>query len=1731
MEEERKCVGRRWLRIILLVLLLAALPLGMFAASAAESPEVTNVARGKPVVGSGTSGTYTPARVTDGVVSSGNFWDGGTAPGWFLIDLEGEYVVSEIVAYPLCYNNDGRAYTYEIYVGKDKNVLTLAAEKKDDTPSTTAGDSYSFDIPLIVRYVYVKMLSNTKNNAVHMSELSVFGYENPGYVPPATGDFDTSDPENIAYKKAVRTDSGRETAANVTDGANIFYWEGEYYPSYAEVDLGEDCVLSDAVVSFPSDGTVYYYYTLYGSSDGENYRRLYQKRDSVPATAAGDRISLSGERCRFLRVSVEYRSDSGKAALAELRVHGQATGENETPKHTGDIEEILGVTSFDESVYAAPITGAETIENLYGIVSRTVGDAYRSWFLFELCERESGCADFFELSDTADGRIRIRGTSGVAIASGLNHYYKYYCKVHISEETIQGRMPATTPAVGGTVRKETPYRVRYAMNYCTLSYTFAFFDEEAWQRENDYLALNGVNVVLDLAGEEAVWVKFLMHFGYSFDDAKEWLTGPLYFPWQMMGNMEGYGGTLPDGYLRDRLEAARKSRRWKDSLGMSTVLQGYAGMVPTDFTEYQNVEVLRQGNWCGQRRPDMIRTDGTLYDTYAALFYECQAWAFGTSSRYYAVDPFHEGGIRPSDLSDSVIAKEVLDSLLAFDPEGVWVIQSWQKNPTEELLVGMGDRREEHALVLDLTAMYRNRWAGTKYGESYGATPLSSIEFDGTPWVWCLLKNYGANPSMDWDLSRLLREINAARGEAEHMQGIGLISEATYDNPVVYDLFFETVWQGDEPIDLGTWLDSYIERRYGTLTASGNAAWDLLLSTVYKRSGNTPYILAKRPENASPTDLPYSESDLEEALKLLLQDYELLSGCEGYRYDLTEIMRQIVNNYALITYNSMMDAYDAGQVALFRMYKERFLSCFEICDEVAGCAKGQLLGTWLSRAEAFGARYDDYSRDLFVLGAKALLTTWSSRDGAVSELLDYSYRNYQGMMCEVYRPRWEAYLAKLEGHLTEGTAVAASTRDEDFHAYWRWVTEEKTYATLPTDDRAAFSRVAARVISECTLSDDAGNIARGKSFEASFSGNSSYPPKNATDGQAGTYWDAGKWADSPSFVIDLGALYRLSKINVINYVNASRYYQYEVYLSTDGETYTLAYEKKDERVSIAAGYPTALAYPEARYVKVVGTYNSGNASFHIAEIAVYGTEVGTLLSEGKSVTANGEDTKYPARFATDGKTNTWWSFPDIPKEAGESTDALWRRLEEETERRPMLTVDLGGLCEIGKINVITYVGTGNYYERIYHYDLYVSADGVRYTKVAAKTDDSMPRAEGNDFCLSGVYGRYVRVVGTYHSRNTAFHITELRVFGREADATVRQGREALASLMSALPAGYDASLYTVQSRDAFESARTYAESLLASVRAGAFALEEAREELLRAYDALTYDFKIRGASLWISDDVSLVYTAVIPDGYDDAYMVFEFGGKRVRVLGVEAGDHTFAFRFEHILPQQFGDEVRATLYATRDGESVSVCRESYSVREYCIYGIENSENAALVTLLSDLLIYGARAQAVAGYRTDALVTDGVDLSHASGTPTISEEKNKLARTGEPSGEVAWRGAGLRLENRMALYLTFRAGSVAGLRVVVTFDGGERVYTEEDFVPRGDGYVLYVNGIPAAKYDAEVTARFEREGTLLGESLTYSVNSYLYAKAAGGEGDLAALLCAIYNYGESVRAYAATSGNE
>ena len=113
------------------------------------------------------------------------------------------------------------------------------------------------------------------------------------------------------------------------------------------------------------------------------------------------------------------------------------------------------------------------------------------------------------------GRLLIRANSTSAAAMALNHYLNTYCHVSLSHNA--DNLPPTFQLVPikGEVRMETPFKYRYALNYCTYNYTYSFYNWSDFERELDWMALNGINLMLAPMGMEKVWMETLRPLRFS----------------------------------------------------------------------------------------------------------------------------------------------------------------------------------------------------------------------------------------------------------------------------------------------------------------------------------------------------------------------------------------------------------------------------------------------------------------------------------------------------------------------------------------------------------------------------------------------------------------------------------------------------------------------------------------------------------------------------------------------------------------------------------------------------------------------------------------------------------------------------------------------------------------------------------------------------------------------------------------------------------------------------------------------------------------------------------------------------------------------------------------------------------------------------------------------------------------------------------------------------------------
>ncbi len=674
---------------------------------------------------------------------------------------------------------------------------------------------------------------------------------------------------------------------------------------------------------------------------------------------------------------------------------------------------------------------------------------------------DSAGLDVFEVESRND-RIVLRGSSGVAIASALNWYLEHVAGVEVTIPLRPIYLVAPLPVVAAKVHVVTPFRVRYFFNYCTFSYSMAWWDWAEWQRMIDWMALKGINTPLAATGQEGTWRLVLRDLGFSDKLIADFLVGPAYLPWGWMGNIDGLGGPLPARWIDDHVQLERQILARERSLGMTPVLQGFTGHVPASIKQvFPDAKIHQTGDWsAGFSGTWFLDPLDPLFQRIGKRFIERQTELFGTD-HYYAADSFNEID-PPSD--DPVflagMGRAVYQSMRSADTASVWVLQGWflyyqakfWKEPQARALLGAVP--DDRMLVLDLWGDRHPVWRQRE-------------AFYGKPWIWNVLYNFGGKTSLNGDLPKIAANLadvlsSPARGM---LSGLGMMMEGLGANPIVPGFVMDMNWRSQVPTVAG-WTEEYVTRRYRTANASAWAAWQMLLATAYRSTAQTGTFLAERPGFYDPKatyrtepNAPYPVNALAAALDTLLAAAPALGGNDAYRYDVVNLARQAIGQLGVPAVNAVEEAFKRKDRRALIVAEAKVVGLLRDLDKLAGTREEFLLGRWLEDAKRWGKTPAE--RDLYEWNARNIITLWGTKctEGENDDLNLYAYKEWQGMFTRYYLPRWHAFFTRLNQSLDAGTEFDRRPFAAEM-CQWEqgWSHGHDVFRTTPRGDELAVAR-------------------------------------------------------------------------------------------------------------------------------------------------------------------------------------------------------------------------------------------------------------------------------------------------------------------------------------------------------------------------------------------------------------------------------------------------------------------------------------------------------------------------------------------------------------------------------------------------------------------------------------------------------------------------------------------------
>ena len=736
-------------------------------------------------------------------------------------------------------------------------------------------------------------------------------------------------------------------------------------------------------------------------------------------------------------------------------------------------------TTFTAQAQAPVATAQEAIT---GLLNRIGGNGAANKFeiVIDANLAQNG-KDVFVIT-SQNGKPCIKGNNQLSVATGINWYLNHYAHINLSwsnpkTDLVSASLPV--PNSEETHVCNTTYR--YNLHTNAFSNSMALWTWERWQQEIDWMALHGVNAPLNIVGLEVVTRNFLKELEVADWAIDTYITGPAYLSWFANNQIQGLGSTawaegvtmsgIPDWWYTRQENLCKQMLTRMRELGMQPVLPGFSGQVPDGFNlDKYNSDVLDNGIWLNEihKRPDMVKPGTDSYNELAAIYYKELHNIMGVSE-LYNIDPFHDGslpdGVTNTECYPGIMAQldkyydgvstedKTKYSALANMPK--WFIHYHNNMPQSGAFEAMKKDYADRFVALDINADIANN------------SMWNNDAYNGYPYIFCMLNDFGGRNGLHGRMESTMNNYFNAIANDNSIQGIGATPEGVETNHIVYDMLFELPWMSTRP-NLNEWLEDYAHARYGTDNTTALEALQTLKESVWNcttdQLGASEAVILARPEwdlesvsfNGT-TALYYNPYDVLQAADKLLSIRELITSQDGknnYNYDVIDIVRQAMVDYAAELLPLINDMRKAGNTAEYRRLYELFLNLMLDLDGMLAYNEFFNLSTWTHRAHEIVedvnmANLGDNECNWLECNIRSLITVWAPY--ADNYMHDYSNRCWAGLIKDYYYKRWAYFFEK------RGNNIASNYWYNEIEYPWSTDLGNHKYesTTTPTDMSAA----------------------------------------------------------------------------------------------------------------------------------------------------------------------------------------------------------------------------------------------------------------------------------------------------------------------------------------------------------------------------------------------------------------------------------------------------------------------------------------------------------------------------------------------------------------------------------------------------------------------------------------------------------------------------------------------------
>ena len=334
-----------------------------------------------------------------------------------------------------------------------------------------------------------------------------------------------------------------------------------------------------------------------------------------------------------------------------------------------------------------------------------------------------------------------------------------------------------------------------------------------------------------------------------------------------MGNIRGWAGGDQNGAAEEAFTESRGQFQKKllarmRGFGMTAVLSGFSGHIPKAFADkFPTAKIRRSPDW-GHMPTDyntetikhanyasvyMLDPHDSLFEELGSKFYAKQAEEWGTD-HIYQTDTYNEMAPLQNDAAFlNASSSAVFGAMAAADPDAIWLMQGWLFHESfwgdAQMKSYLGGVAKDRMWVLDLNTQAKPVYTRNNGDGLYGH-----------PYIWCTLNTYGGQnglygPNVAESIfgdGSPKKGVWAAMNNNSTISGVGITMEGIWTNYPVFESTLLLGWEGGETAGCHrggsaaqcaasstSYWGRYGARRYGSETAGGVAAWNLLGGSIY----------------------------------------------------------------------------------------------------------------------------------------------------------------------------------------------------------------------------------------------------------------------------------------------------------------------------------------------------------------------------------------------------------------------------------------------------------------------------------------------------------------------------------------------------------------------------------------------------------------------------------------------------------------------------------------------------------------------------------------------------------------------------------------------------------------------------------------------------------------------------------------------------------------------------------